>query len=219
MVVQFGGQTAIDLSQKLAAAGLPILGSSAEAIDVASDRHKFEEFLARLGIPQPPGAAVTSVEEALQVAQNIGYPAVVRPSYVLGGRAMEIVQNATELIRYLTAATDVSPDKPVLIDQYMEGKECEVDVVCDGERALIPGIMEHIERAGVHSGDSMAIYPGLNLTDDEVSTIVDYSTRIGLALGVRGLMNVQFVIHGGRPTAAPTCPRRTAKRPRSTSWK
>ena len=206
VVVQFGGQTAIDLSQKLAAAGLPILGSSAEAIDIASDRHKFEEFLARLGIPQPPGAAVTSVEEALQVAQNIGYPAVVRPSYVLGGRAMEIVQNATELIRYLTAATDVSPDKPVLIDQYMEGKECEVDVVCDGERALIPGIMEHIERAGVHSGDSMAIYPGLNLTDDEVSTIVDYSTRIGLALGVRGLMNVQFVIHGGSAYRSPHLP-------------
>ena len=205
-VVQFGGQTAIDLSQKLAAAGLPILGSSAEAIDIASDRHKFEEFMARLGIPQPPGAAVTSVEEALQVAQNIGYPAVVRPSYVLGGRAMEIVQNATELIRYLTAATELSPDKPVLIDRYMEGKECEVDVVCDGERVLIPGVMEHIERAGVHSGDSMAIYPGLNLTDEEVSTIVDYSTRIGLALKVRGLMNVQFVIHGGPAYRSPHLP-------------
>ena len=203
VVVQFGGQTAINLSQTLAMAGLPILGSSAEAIDIASDRHKFEEFLARLGIPQPPGAAVTSVEDALQVTQNIGYPAVVRPSYVLGGRAMEIVQNATELIRYLTAATDVSPDKPVLIDRYMEGKECEVDVVCDGEQVLIPGIMEHIERAGVHSGDSMAIYPGLNLTDDEVSTIVDYATRIGLALEIRGLMNVQFVIHGGPAYRSP----------------
>ena len=206
VVVQFGGQTAIDLSQKLAMAGLPILGSSAEAIDMASDRHKFEEFLARLGIPQPPGAAVASVEEALQVTQNIGYPAVVRPSYVLGGRAMEIVQNATELIRYLTAATEVSPDKPVLIDRYMEGKECEVDVVCDGEQVLIPGVMEHIERAGVHSGDSMAIYPGLNLTDEEVSTIVDYSTRIGLALEIRGLMNVQFVILGGPPYRSPHSP-------------
>ena len=203
VVVQFGGQTAIDLSQKLAMAGLPILGSSAEAIDIASDRHKFEEFMARLGIPQPPGAAVASVEEALQVTHNIGYPAVVRPSYVLGGRAMEIVQNASELIRYLTAATEVSPDKPVLIDRYMEGKECEVDVVCDGEQVLIPGIMEHIERAGVHSGDSMAIYPGLNLTDEEVSTIVDYATRIGLALEIRGLMNVQFVIHGGPPYRSP----------------
>ncbi|CAI8046950.1 Carbamoyl-phosphate synthase large chain, partial [Geodia barretti] len=197
--VQFGGQTAIDLSQALSAAGLPILGSSAEAIDIASDRHKFEDFLSRLGIPQPPGGAVSTVSDALQVAQTIGYPAVVRPSYVLGGRAMEIVQNATELIRYLGAATEISPTRPVLIDRYMEGKECEVDAICDGEGVLIPGLMEHVERAGVHSGDSMAIYPGLNLTEDEVDTIVDYTTRIGLALGVRGLMNVQFVIH--TPTA------------------
>ena len=205
-LVQFGGQTAIDLSQALSLAGMPILGSSAEAIDIASDRHKFEDFLSRLGIPQPPGAAVTTVSEALQVAQTIGYPAVVRPSYVLGGRAMEIVQNATELIRYLTAATEMSPDKPVLIDRYMEGKECEVDAICDGEGVLIPGVMEHVERAGVHSGDSMAIYPGLNLTESEVDTIVDYTTRIGLALGVRGLMNVQFVIHGGGPYRSPQTP-------------
>ena len=202
-VVQFGGQTAIDLSQALAMAGLPILGSSAEAIDIASDRHKFEEFLSRLGIPQPPGAAVTSVAEALQVAQNIGYPVVVRPSYVLGGRAMEIVQNASDLIRYITLATELAPDKPVLLDRYMEGKECEVDAVCDGEQVLIPGVMEHIERAGVHSGDSMAIYPGLNLSEEEVATIVDYTTRIGLALEVRGLMNVQFVIHGGPAYRSP----------------
>ncbi len=205
-LVQFGGQTAIDLSQALSQAGMPILGSSAEAIDIASDRHKFEDFLGNLGIPQPPGAAVASVSEALQVAQTIGYPAVVRPSYVLGGRAMEIVQNATELIRYLTAATEMSPDKPVLIDRYMEGKECEVDAICDGVGVLIPGVMEHVERAGVHSGDSMAIYPGLNLTESEVDTIVDYTTRIGLALGVRGLMNVQFVIHGGAAYRSPQTP-------------
>ena len=203
VVVQFGGQTAIDLSQSLGHAGLPILGSSAEAIDVASDRKKFEEFMVSLGIPQPPGATVSSVQEALTVAQNIGYPAVVRPSYVLGGRAMEIVQNATELIRYLTVASEIAPDKPVLIDHYMEGKECEVDAICDGQRVLIPGVMEHIERAGVHSGDSMATYPGLNLSDEEVATIVDYTTRIGLALEVRGLMNVQFVIQGGAPYRSP----------------
>jgi carbamoyl-phosphate synthase large subunit len=205
-VVQFGGQTAINLSQVLDRAGLPILGSSAQAIDIASDRHKFEEFLSRLGIPQPPGAAVTSVTEALQVAQNIGYPVVVRPSYVLGGRAMEIVQNASELIRYLTVATEVAPDKRVLVDHYMEGKECEVDAICDGEQVLIPGIMEHIERAGVHSGDSMAIYPGLNLSEKEVETIVDYATRIGLAMGVRGLMNIQFVIQGGSAYRSPHQP-------------
>ena len=205
-VVQFGGQTAINLSQSLSNAGMPILGSSAEAIDIAADRHKFEDFLSRLGIPQPPGAAVTSVEEALKVAQNIGYPSVVRPSYVIGGRAMEIVQNATELIHYLTAAVEMSPDKPVLIDRYLEGKECEVDAICDGEQVLIPGIMEHVERAGVHSGDSMAIYPNMSLSPREVETIVDYTTRIGLALGVQGLMNVQFVIHGGAAYRSPLTP-------------
>ena len=205
-VVQFGGQTAIDLSQSLARAGMPILGSSAEAIDIAADREKFEDFLSRLGIPQPPGAAVTSVEEALKVAQNIGYPSVVRPSYVIGGRSMEIVQNATELIQYLTAAVELAPDKPVLIDRYLEGKECEVDAICDGVEVLIPGIMEHVERAGVHSGDSMAIYPSLNLSAREIETIVDYTTRIGLALGVRGLMNVQFVIHGGAAYRSPNTP-------------
>ena len=202
-VVQFGGQTALNLSQALANVGLPILGSSAEVIDIASDRHKFEEFLSRLGIPQPPGASVASVAEALQVAQNIGYPVVVRPSYVLGGRAMEIVQNASELIRYLTLVNQVAPERRVLVDHYMEGKECEVDAVCDGEQVLIPGIMEHIERAGVHSGDSMAIYPGLNLSEAEVETIVEYTTRIGLALGVRGLMNIQFVIQGGSAYRSP----------------
>ena len=205
-VVQFGGQTGINLSQALAHAGLPILGSSADAIDVASDRQRFEEFLSRLGIPQPPGASVASVSEALQVAQNIGYPVVVRPSYVLGGRAMEIVQNASELVRYLTVATEVTPERHVLVDHYMEGKECEVDAICDGEQVLIPGIMEHIERAGVHSGDSMAIYPGLNLTEQEVDTLVEYTTRIGLAMGVRGLMNIQFVIQGGSAYRSPHSP-------------
>ena len=203
-LVQFGGQTAINLSQALAAAGLPILGSSAEAIDIASDRQKFERFLVNLGIPQPPGATVQSVDQALTVAQRIGYPVVVRPSYVLGGRAMEIVRNATELIRYLTIATEVTPEREVLVDHYMEGRECEVDAICDGERVLIPGIMEHVERAGVHSGDSMAIYPGLNLTEAEVDTLVDYTTRIGLALGVRGLMNIQFVLQGGSAYRSPS---------------
>ena len=202
-IVQFGGQTAIDLSQGLSKARLPVLGSSPDTIDRASDRNKFESFLSRVGLPRPPGSAVNSVEEALRVAQEVGYPVVVRPSYVLGGRAMEIVESASELIRYLTMATEVGQGRPVLVDRYLEGKECEVDAICDGEQVLVPGIMEHIERAGVHSGDSMAIYPGLNLTEDEVDTIVDYTTRVGLGLGVRGLFNVQVVILGGPAYRSP----------------
>ena len=196
-MVQFGGQTAINLSQSLDRVHLPILGSTAQSIDTASDRHLFEEFLAMVGIPNPPGAAVMDMEQALTVAQEIGYPVLVRPSYVLGGRAMEIVQNASELVRYMTSALEAGSGRRVLIDKYYEGREVEVDAVCDGETVLIPGIMEHVERAGVHSGDSMAIYPGLTLSEDEVDTIVDYTTRIGRALEVRGLMNIQYVVVGG----------------------
>ena len=202
-VVQFGGQTAINLSQSLDRAGMPILGSTARSIDTASDRHLFEEFLSRIGIPNPPGAAVANLEQALNVAETIGYPALVRPSYVLGGRAMEIVQNAAELVRFMTEALAAGEGRRVLIDKYFEGREVEVDAVCDGERVLIPGIMEHVERAGVHSGDSMAIYPGLTLTEEEVATIVDYTTRIGLALHVKGLMNIQYVVVGGAPYRSP----------------
>tara|TARA_Y100000758_G_scaffold7203_1_gene5804 strand:+ start:1406 stop:4735 length:3330 start_codon:yes stop_codon:yes gene_type:complete len=202
-IVQFGGQTAINLSQTLDAAGLPILGSTASSIDTASDRQLFEEFLARVGIPNPPGSAVIDLEGALKVAQEIGYPVLVRPSYVLGGRAMEIVQNATELARYMTNAFEAGGGRNVLIDKYFEGREVEVDAVCDGETVLIPGIMEHVERAGVHSGDSMAIYPGLTLSDTEIKTVVDYTTRIGRALDVRGLMNIQYVIVGGSSYRSP----------------
>ncbi len=193
-IVQFGGQTAINLAGPLHNAGLEIIGSSAEAIDLAEDRRRFEDFLSQLGIPQPPGAAITTVEDALRTAQLIGYPVLVRPSYVLGGRAMEIVQNATELVRYMSAATDVSTGRPILIDRYLEGKEVEVDAICDGTEVLIPGVMEHIERAGVHSGDSMAVYPGIHLSADEVETIADYTQRIGIAIGARGLINIQYVI-------------------------
>ena len=202
-VVQFGGQTAINLSQSLDRAGMPILGSTAQSIDIASDRQLFEEFLSRVGIPNPPGAAVTDIEQALNVADTIGYPVLVRPSYVLGGRAMEIVRNGTELDRFMSEALAAGEGRRVLIDKYFEGREVEVDAVCDGESVLVPGIMEHVERAGVHSGDSMAIYPGLTLTDQEVSTIVDYTTRIGLALDVRGLMNIQYVVLGGPAYRSP----------------
>ena len=202
-VVQFGGQTAINLSQSLAAAGLPILGSTAHSIDVASDRHLFEDFLSQVGIPNPPGSAVANVDQAVTVADAIGYPVLVRPSYVLGGRAMEIVRDARELRRYMVDALAAGEGRRVLIDKYFEGREVEVDAVCDGESVLIPGIMEHVERAGVHSGDSMAIYPGLTLSSEEIDTVVDYTTRIGRALDVRGLMNIQFVVLGGPAYRSP----------------
>jgi carbamoyl-phosphate synthase large subunit len=193
-IVQFGGQTAVNLAGPLHRAGVPLLGSGAEAIDLAEDRRRFEEFLSALGIPQPPGGAVLSVEQAIEVAQSIGYPVLVRPSYVLGGRAMEIVQTPSELVRRLGPAFEQSGAHPVLIDKYLEGKEVEIDAICDGVDVLIPGVMEHIERAGVHSGDSMAIYPPASLHPDEIATIADYSTKIALGLGVRGLMNAQYVV-------------------------
>ena len=198
-IVQFGGQTAINLSQGLDVAGMPIMGSSASAIDAASDRGRFEDLAAEVGIPLPPAGTATTAEDALQIANNIGYPVLVRPSYVLGGRAMEIIQNASELVRYFGNLLEIggTPGEAILVDRYLEGIEVEVDAVCDGENVLIPGIMQHIERAGVHSGDSMAVYPALSLTDTEVDTIVDYTRRIGVALGIRGLMNIQFVITGG----------------------
>ncbi len=196
-MVQFGGQTAINLSQALGVADLPVLGSTPDVIDLASDRGRFEEVTSRHGLPQPPGGMASDVESALQVAGNVGYPVLVRPSYVLGGRAMEIVQTPAELLRYFEQAMKDFPGQTILIDHYLTGLEVEVDAVCDGEDVLIPGIMQHIERAGVHSGDSMAVYPAQSLTEAEVETIVDYTRRIGLALGVVGLMNIQFVVAGG----------------------
>jgi carbamoyl-phosphate synthase large subunit len=193
-IVQFGGQTAINLAEPLTRAGMPIIGSSSETIDMTEDRGRFEAFLAGLGIPQAPGAAVSNIDEALSSAELIGYPLVVRPSYVLGGRAMEIVHDASEMARYMKAATELDTGHRILIDKYLQGKECEVDAVADGHAVFIPGIMEHIERAGVHSGDSMAVYPAQRLSETECSTIVDYTVRIGLGLGVNGLMNVQFVV-------------------------
>jgi carbamoyl-phosphate synthase large subunit len=193
-IVQFGGQTAINLANPLHLATLPILGSSADAIDTAEDRRRFEAFLADLGVPQPPGAAVNSFDEARRTADVIGYPVLVRPSYVLGGRAMEIVQNAEELERFVAVAAEAGPGRPILIDKYLEGREIEVDAVCDGSDVLIPGVMEHIERAGVHSGDSMAVYPPIHLTQHETDRIVEYTQRIGLAMNVRGLMNIQYVV-------------------------
>ncbi|MDE0592217.1 MAG: carbamoyl-phosphate synthase large subunit [Dehalococcoidia bacterium] len=196
-MVQFGGQTAINLSQLLGVADLPVLGSAPDVIDLASDRGRFEEVTSRHGLPQPPGGMASNVESALKVANNVGYPVLVRPSYVLGGRAMEIVQTPAEVVRYFEMAMREFPGQTILIDHYLTGLEVEVDAVCDGEDVLIPGIMQHIERAGVHSGDSMAVYPAQSLTEAEVETIVDYTRQIGLALGIVGLMNIQFVVAGG----------------------
>ncbi|MCC6703563.1 MAG: carbamoyl-phosphate synthase large subunit [Thermomicrobiales bacterium] len=198
VIVQFGGQTAINLAAPLDKRGVKILGSGRDSIDLAEDRERFEAFLRNLGIPQPHGAAVTSLQDAQAVAERIGFPVLVRPSYVLGGRAMEVVYGQDHLARYIRNAAQMTPDHPVLVDKYLVGKEVEVDAICDGERVLIPGIMEHIERAGVHSGDSFAVYPGINLFPAEVETIVDYTTRIALAIGARGLINIQYVIHKGR---------------------
>lgn len=193
-IVQFGGQTAINLAKPLARANLPILGTSAESIDIAEDRARFQNLLEKIGVPQPPGASIYTIEEALSTATIIGYPVLARPSYVLGGRAMELIQNAQELTHYLEEGFELSKGKAILIDKYLEGIEAEVDAVCDGDEVLIPGVMEHVERAGVHSGDSIAVYPPINLNNDEVDTIVDYTHRVSIALSVRGLINIQFVI-------------------------
>ncbi len=193
-IVQFGGQTAINIAESLRRSGMPIIGSSAETIDTAEDRRLFERFLQDLGIPQPPGAAILNIEDAMKTAQAIGYPVLVRPSYVLGGRAMEVVQNASELVGFVKEAQEVAQGKPILIDKFLEGREVEVDAICDGETVLIPGIMEHIEKAGVHSGDSMAVYPPMNLGEDEKAVLREYTERIVLGLGAIGLTNIQYVV-------------------------
>ncbi|HEY3265662.1 MAG TPA: carbamoyl-phosphate synthase large subunit [Armatimonadota bacterium] len=194
VVVQFGGQTAINLAAPLSRAGVRILGTSADSIDDAEDRDRFEKLLTDLNIPKPAGKAVNTADQAVRVAESIGYPCLVRPSYVLGGRAMEIVYNSTDLRRYMKYVVEVSPDAPILVDKYVLGKEVEVDVIGDGEDCLIPGIMEHIERAGVHSGDSMAVYPPQSLSDNVIEQVCQHAIRLARALEVRGLMNIQFVV-------------------------
>jgi len=196
VIVQFGGQTAINLAKPLHDAGVRLFGTSFEGIDVAEDRDKFEQLLSELDIPKPAGRAVRSTEAALEVAEEIGYPVLVRPSYVLGGRAMEIVHSHEDLLNYMHYVVDVSPDAPILVDRYIVGKEAEVDVIGDGVDCLVPGIMEHIERAGVHSGDSMAVFPPQSLSQHVQDTMVDYAIRVARALKIVGLMNIQFVVEG-----------------------
>ncbi len=197
VVVQFGGQTAINLADKLASEGVKILGTALEEIDNAENRDKFESLLRRLEIPQPLGKTAFTTEEAVKHGAEIGYPVLVRPSYVLGGRAMEIVYKEEELRHYMENAVKVSPEHPVLVDRYLVGKEIEVDAICDGETVVIPGIMEHIERAGVHSGDSIAVYPPQNLSEETIKTLIDYTIRLAQGLNIVGLLNIQYVISKG----------------------
>ncbi len=194
VVCQFGGQTAINLAEGLSQAGVPVLGTSPEAIAKAEDRKQFDDLLSSLDIPRPRGRAVRSLEDARQTAEEVGYPVLVRPSFVLGGRAMEIVFSASQLSGFYKEAENANPGQPVLVDKYLLGKEAEVDVISDGVDTLVPGIMEHIERAGVHSGDSMAVYPAISLSIDVQSQMVISACKIARALGVKGLMNIQFVI-------------------------
>lgn len=195
VIVQFGGQTAINLAEPLAARGIKILGTSVNDINRAEDRDEFDQVIKKAQIPQPDGGTATDAAGALAIAEKIGYPVLVRPSYVLGGRAMEIVKHAKELDYYMHNAVQVSHDHPVLVDQYLVGKECEVDAICDGQNVLIPGIMEHIERAGVHSGDSMAVYPPQSLSATVQEQIVTYTEQLAKDLNCVGMMNIQFVIH------------------------
>ncbi len=194
VIVQFGGQTAINLAGPLAKAGVKILGTSVDSIDRAEDRERFDELLEQNNIPRPQGSTVTNGVDAVIEANKIGYPVVVRPSYVLGGRAMEIVYTEDELKDYMTRAVKASPEHPVLVDRYMQGTEVEVDAISDGKDVFIPGIMEHVERAGVHSGDSIAVYPTKTLSPAIINTIVDYTTRLAIGLKVKGLINIQYVV-------------------------
>ncbi len=194
VMVQFGGQTAINLAEKLHERGVNILGTSIDAIRKAEDRKQFEALLKELGIRQPQGRAVRKQEEAIAAYQELGFPLLVRPSYVIGGRGMQVVYNEEELLTYFNSALKFSDEHPVLIDQYIEGKEVELDAISDGEDVLIPGITEHIERAGIHSGDSMAIYPTQKVKPEVINTLVEYTEKIAKALKIKGVMNIQFVL-------------------------
>ena len=194
VVVAFGGQTAIALTQTLDRHGIRILGTSAEGIDIAEDRERFDALLEQFHISRPKGMGVQTLPEALHAAQTLGYPVLLRPSYVIGGQNMKIVHDDDEVTTYMQRILAQGIDNPVLVDKYMMGTELEVDVISDGTDVLIPGIMEHIERAGVHSGDSIAVYPPYNLNDMMTDKIVDSSRKLALALGTKGLVNIQYLI-------------------------
>lgn len=194
VIATLGGQTAINLAEPLRDHGVKIIGTDCDAIDRAENRDSFEKLLTELHIPQPKGQAVTSIEAGVKAAEEIGYPVLVRPSFVLGGRAMQIVAKEEALREYLHTAVEIDEDKPVLVDKYIRGKEVEVDAICDGTNVFVPGIMELVERTGVHSGDSISVYPSYSLSDKVKETILDYTKRLGLGIGIIGLFNIQFIV-------------------------
>ena len=196
VIATLGGQTAINLAKPLYERGVNIIGTGCDAIDKAEDRDLFEKLLLDLNIPEPYGEAVTSIEAGIEAAKRIGYPVLVRPSFVLGGRAMQIVAKEQSMWEYLRAAEMVDKDRPVLVDKYIRGKEVEVDAVCDGKKVFVPGIMELVERTGVHSGDSISVYPSYSLSDKVKNTILDYTEKLGLGIGIVGLFNIQFIVDG-----------------------
>lgn len=194
-VVQFGGQTAIKLTQALMEMGVPILGTSAENVDAAEDRELFDQILEECGIPRPKGHTVFTTEEALKAANELGYPVLVRPSYVLGGQGMQIAINDDDIIEFMSIINRHIQEHPILVDKYLMGKEVEVDAVCDGEDILIPGIMEHVERAGIHSGDSISVYPAQSIKPEIQEVLVEYTRKLARSLHVIGLINIQFIVY------------------------
>ncbi|MGX8699403.1 MAG: carbamoyl-phosphate synthase large subunit, partial [bacterium] len=194
VIASLGGQTAINLAQPLADRGVAIIGTDCAAIERAENRDAFEKILQRLHIPQPRGRAVTNIEDGVRAAGEIGYPVLVRPSFVLGGRAMQIVADEAQLRHYLRTAVEIDADKPVLVDKYIMGKEVEVDAICDGRDVFVPGIMELVERTGIHSGDSISVYPTFSISDKVKGIILQYARRLGLGIGIVGLFNIQFIV-------------------------
>ena len=194
VIASLGGQTAINLAQPLMDRGVKIIGTDCRAIERAENRDSFEKILKDLNIPQPEGAAVTNIEDGVRTAARIGYPVLVRPSFVLGGRAMQIVADEKQLRQYLKTAVEIDEDKPVLVDKYIIGKEVEVDAICDGRDVFVPGIMELVERTGIHSGDSISVYPAFSISDKVKGTILGYAKKLGLGIGIIGLYNIQFIV-------------------------
>ena len=194
VIASLGGQTAINLAQPLHDLGVKIIGTDCAAIDKAENRDAFEKLLKDLEIPQPAGRAVTKIEDGVAAANAVGYPVLVRPSFVLGGRAMQIVANESQLRHYLKTAVEIDEDKPVLVDKYISGKEVEVDAICDGHDVFVPGIMELVERTGIHSGDSISVYPTFSISDKVKGTILQYAKKLGLGCGIVGLYNIQFIV-------------------------